>query len=83
MDPAKADRVEERLGRWFEPVDRRPCRYRLALTREQAGQFVAMGPSAWHTDPDDLAGRLGQWAEPVTVTFSVELVAYRPVRTGA
>jgi 23S rRNA (guanine745-N1)-methyltransferase len=77
VDPAKAGRVEESLGRWFEPVDRQPCRYSLALNRAEAGQLVAMGPSAWHVDRDEVAGRLAGWAEPVAVTFSVELTAYQ------
>lgn len=77
VDPAKADRVEESLGRWFEPADRRPCRYGLALTRAEAGQLVTMGPSAWHVDRDDLARRLAGWTEPVTATVSVELTTYQ------
>ncbi|HEY7226234.1 MAG TPA: methyltransferase domain-containing protein [Micromonosporaceae bacterium] len=78
VDPEKADRVRDSLGGSFEAVRRRRCRYRLALTRAHAAGFVAMGPSAWHTTPETLAGRLADWAEPVAVTVSVEVCVYRP-----
>ncbi len=81
VDPAKPDRVQASLGRWFEPVRRDPCRYGLALTRDDAARFVGMGPCAWHIAPDELARRLADWPEPVTVTLSVEVAAYRPVAT--
>jgi 23S rRNA (guanine745-N1)-methyltransferase len=78
VDPAKAERVERSLGHWFEAGRTHLCRYRLALTREGAARFVAMGPSAWHTTPGEVAGRLGGWSEPITVTISVEVTVYRP-----
>jgi 23S rRNA (guanine745-N1)-methyltransferase len=51
--------------------------YRLALSREEAARFIAMGPNAWHTEPTGLATRLAQWAQPVPVTVSVTLRTYR------
>jgi 23S rRNA (guanine745-N1)-methyltransferase len=82
VDPAKAERVEESLHRWFEPSDRRACDYLLALSREETARLVAMGPSAWHTTGEGVAQRLATWAEPITVTMSVEVTAYRHAVTG-
>lgn len=82
VDPAKAERVEESLHRWFEPVRRETCRYGLALRRDEAARFVLMGPNAWHTEPEGLAARLASWPEPIRVTVSVELAAYRVTRRG-
>jgi 23S rRNA (guanine745-N1)-methyltransferase len=81
VDPGKAERVAS-LHDWFEPVGRVPCRYGLALSRADAVRFVGMGPSAWHTDPAELAARLSTWPEPVTATVSVAVTAYRPIRRG-
>ncbi len=80
VDPAKAERVEESLGRWFERATRVACRYALTLTREDAVRFVAMGPSAWHVGPERVAAVLAGWEEPVTVSVSVEVTTYRPRR---
>jgi 23S rRNA (guanine745-N1)-methyltransferase len=80
VESGKAGRLEESLGRWFEPVQRDACRYGLPLSRSDVARFVAMGPSAWHRSMADVAGRLAGWAEPVAVTFSVELTSYRPRR---
>jgi 23S rRNA (guanine745-N1)-methyltransferase len=77
VDPEKSDRVEQSLHRWFEPVGHKPCTYGLALTRSETARFVAMGPSAWHTEPDELAARLADWPEPVDVTVSVDVTTYR------
>ena len=52
--------------------------YQLGLSRDETARFVAMGPSAWHTEPAELAARLAQWTEPVTVTVSVTLRMYPP-----
>jgi 23S rRNA (guanine745-N1)-methyltransferase len=78
VDPAKAERTGSSLGPWFTPADVVTCRYDLALTRAQAGQVVAMGPSSWHTTPDALARTLADWAEPVRVTVAVRLSTYQP-----
>jgi 23S rRNA (guanine745-N1)-methyltransferase len=76
VDPAKADRVQESLGRWFATVRTRTCRYGLAVTREDAARFVAMGPSAWHTTPAELVTGLASWPEPVSLTVSVIVTTY-------
>ncbi|SCE75413.1 putative RNA methyltransferase [Micromonospora mirobrigensis] len=78
VDPAKADRVAESLGAHFTEESSVPHRTRLALTRTEVATLVGMGPSAWHTDPDRLAGRIAALPEPVTVTLAVRLGVHRP-----
>ena len=51
-------------------------RYALTLSREEAARFVAMGPSAWHVGPERVSTVLADWAEPVTVSVSVEVTTY-------
>ena len=78
VDRSKADRVQSSLGRWFDAVQREELLYDLRLTRDEAARFVAMGPSAWHTTAEELAGRLAAMVEPVAVTISIELTCWRP-----
>ena len=81
VDPEKAERLDRSVGRWFEPIAVHEHAYQLGLSRDETARFVAMGPSAWHTEPAELASRLAHWTEPVTVTVSVTLQVYR--RTAA
>jgi 23S rRNA (guanine745-N1)-methyltransferase len=53
--------------------------YRVALTRADLGDLVAMGPSAHHVDPDQLADRVSGLPDPLPVTVSVRVAAYRPL----
>jgi 23S rRNA (guanine745-N1)-methyltransferase len=75
--PDKSERLDRSLGQWFEPVEAPRHAYPLALSRTDAARFVAMGPSAWHTEPTAVADRLARWAEPISVTVSVEIRTYR------
>lgn len=79
VDPDKADRTAATLGGHFTPVDSAVHRADLALTRTEVATLVGMGPSAWHTDPAALAGRLAELPEPVRVSVAVRLDAYRPL----
>ncbi|SBT51735.1 putative RNA methyltransferase [Micromonospora auratinigra] len=78
VDPAKADRVADSLGRRFTEESTGVHRARLRLTRAEVSALVGMGPSAWHTDPERLAGRIGALPEPVPVTLAVRLGVHRP-----
>ncbi len=78
VDPDKSERLDQSLGRWFEPTHEQRRTYQLAMTRDEARRVVAMGPSAWHTEPTTVAARLAEWDEPLTVTVSVMLRTYRP-----
>jgi 23S rRNA (guanine745-N1)-methyltransferase len=77
VDPDKSERLDRSLGQWFEPVAALRHAYPLALSRIDTTRFVAMGPSAWHTNPTAVAARLARWTEPISVTVSVELRTYR------
>ncbi|WP_461024723.1 putative RNA methyltransferase [Thalassiella azotivora] len=44
--------------------------------------LVAMGPSAWHTDPAETERRVAALPSPVRVTTSVELHVLRPAEFG-
>ena len=83
VDPDKLERLDRSVGPWFEPIAVRDHTYQLSLSREETARFVAMGPSAWHTEPGALAARLAQWTEPVPVTVSVTLRTYRRLSTVA
>lgn len=76
VDPEKAERLDRTLGQWFDPMAVREHTYELGLSRDETARFVAMGPSAWHTEPAALGARLAQWTEPVPVTVSVTLRTY-------
>ncbi|MFC0004679.1 putative RNA methyltransferase [Micromonospora siamensis] len=78
VDPDKADRVAESLGAHFVEESSTPHRTRLALTRTEVATLVGMGPSAWHADPERIAGRIATLPEPVTVTLAVRLGVHRP-----
>ncbi|WP_089156571.1 putative RNA methyltransferase [Micromonospora sp. NBS 11-29] len=78
VDPAKADRVAGSLADHFVEESTVEHRARLALTRAEVTTLVGMGPSAWHTDPRRLAGRIAALPEPAPVTLAVRLGVHRP-----
>ncbi|KKK05353.1 putative RNA methyltransferase [Micromonospora sp. HK10] len=78
VDPAKADRVAGSLAGHFTEESGSEHRHRLALRRAEVATLVGMGPSAWHTDPARLAGRIAALPEPVEVTLAVRLGVHRP-----
>jgi 23S rRNA (guanine745-N1)-methyltransferase len=78
VDPAKSERVAGRLSGHFDAVAETSHRARLELGRQEVRTLVGMGPSAWHTDPDRIAERVGSLSEPVTVTASVRVTVYHP-----
>jgi 23S rRNA (guanine745-N1)-methyltransferase len=72
----KEDRLDAKLGSNFELASRRSVDYAMFLSRDEAAQIVRMGPSAWHVDDEGVEQRVGQLAEPTTVTMSVTLSRY-------
>jgi 23S rRNA (guanine745-N1)-methyltransferase len=79
VDPNKPRRLEVTLGRWFGLEHSRVYAASLRLDRRAVANLVAMGPSAWHTDPAGLAERIAGLPEPVAVTAAVRLRVYHPV----
>lgn len=78
VDPEKTNRVAESLGNGFTPGPVTAHRTQLALTHTQVTTLVAMGPSAWHTDPDRLAQQVAALPEPVAVTLAIRLSIHFP-----
>lgn len=83
VDPHKEDRLRAALSPALREVHRRTVAAQLLLTRAEVADLVAMGPSAWHVQQDELDPRLDDLAEPVAVTASVTLSVHRPHASGA
>jgi 23S rRNA (guanine745-N1)-methyltransferase len=77
VDQSKVERVGASLTPWFQPESATVHTATLALPRAEVATLVGMGPSAWHTAPEELRHRLAALAEPVRVTAQVRVAAYR------
>lgn len=75
VDPHKEERLATSLDS-FTRVARRQLEFTAAVTRDQAGALVAMGPSAHHITQDQLSARLGRLAPNTPVTVSVTIGIY-------
>jgi 23S rRNA (guanine745-N1)-methyltransferase len=78
VDERKEERLEERLGGFFQLESRTPCSVPLSLGRPEVEQLVGMGPSARHTDPATTRKRVATLRTPIAATASVTVSAYRP-----
>jgi 23S rRNA (guanine745-N1)-methyltransferase len=76
IDAAKASRLAVSMA-GLDLVASEPLSYQVQLTHADLGDLVSMGPSAHHVDPARLARRIGPMPEPLPVTVSVDLAAYR------
>lgn len=76
VDPRKSDRLEAALGPHLTRVEAQTYETTLRLSHPEAVTAVAMGPAAWHVEPETLAARVTTLAEPVDVTVSVTLRSY-------
>jgi 23S rRNA (guanine745-N1)-methyltransferase len=76
VDPAKEDRLAATLSGWFAPTWTTMLSRSLELDRAAVRTLVDMGPSAWHTDPDQLATRIAALPEPIGVTAEIRLSGY-------
>ncbi|MFF7988179.1 putative RNA methyltransferase [Kitasatospora xanthocidica] len=77
VDEEKQRRIDEKLGPYLTPADRREVEFTLRLGPQDVRTVVGMGPSAWHTDPERLEAALAALPDPVEVTASVTVAAYR------
>lgn len=78
VDAAKQDRLDTTLDPTFLCTGRRQLVSRMRLDHPGVGQLVAMGPSARHLDPPDLASRIAGLPEIVEVTASMTLSTWVP-----
>ena len=74
VDEAKDQRLATGLGERFDRVSTTELDWTMTLDRRTARNLVAMGPSAWHTDPVATEAL----PDPTTVTASVTLSQWRP-----
>jgi 23S rRNA (guanine745-N1)-methyltransferase len=79
VDAAKADRLAGSLDPWFRPAAGARHSRTLPLSRAQVADLVAMGPSARHAEPGQLAAAIAALPEPVPVTAAVRVTRWRPV----
>ena len=79
VDEQKPQRLATQLSPCFERLDHHDLTSTMTLSYEDVEAVVAMGPSAWHTDADELSRRIRQLPEPVSVTTSVTIGVYRPL----
>ncbi|MEV0536264.1 putative RNA methyltransferase [Kitasatospora sp. NPDC050463] len=77
VDEEKQRRIDEKLGPHLTPAGRQEVEFGLRLSAADVRTVVGMGPSAWHTDRERLAARLADLPDPVEVTASVTIAAYR------
>ncbi|MGV9264480.1 putative RNA methyltransferase [Kitasatospora sp. NPDC003701] len=77
VDEEKQRRIDEKLGPHLTPAGRQEVEFGLRLSAADVRTVVGMGPSAWHTDRERLADRLAALPDPVEVTASVTVAAYR------
>ncbi|MFP5022454.1 putative RNA methyltransferase [Pseudonocardia phyllosphaerae] len=76
VDPRKRERLDAVL-KAFEPVDRQPVTWRLALEPAEVEKLVLMGPNAHHVDPVQLRAALDVPWGLVVATASIDVAVYR------
>ncbi|MCW2810820.1 MAG: rRNA guanine-N1-methyltransferase, partial [Friedmanniella sp.] len=76
VEEGKQDRIASSLH-GFVPVGEADCRYRVTLDHAAVLDLVLMGPSAFHTDGADLQAAVTELPDPVSVTVSVRISAWR------
>lgn len=81
VDPDKGARLADGLAPRFELSTQDKVEFVMSLSRNEVVRLVAMGPSAWHIDAEELRERARALTEPVGVTASV-LVSTFDRRTG-
>ncbi|MFC1418617.1 putative RNA methyltransferase [Streptacidiphilus cavernicola] len=73
VDDRKPERLAATLGPYLEPAGDSEHTFPLLLDHAAVRTVAGMGPSAWHTDQDALAERIGALPDLVPVTASVTL----------
>ena len=78
VEPGKRERLEAQLAPHLVRADEREHDLAMRLGHEDVARLVAMGPSAWHVDPEETRRRIARLPEPLEVTASVTLATFRP-----
>jgi 23S rRNA (guanine745-N1)-methyltransferase len=79
VDERKSERLAAKLDPHLSPPGTSALEWTLALSREEAFDVVAMGPSAVHVQTAVLREAIEGLSEPVSVTASVKLSVRRPL----
>ena len=69
----KQERLAESLAGSFHPLEEQVVAYQVAWSPSVVADLVAMGPNAFHLDPEERAERLTRLADPTEVTVAVSL----------
>jgi 23S rRNA (guanine745-N1)-methyltransferase len=77
VDERKPERLEAELAGRLEQASNEELEWRLTLGAGDLEALVMMGPSAFHTDPAELRGRIGALPERVETRASVVLTVWR------
>lgn len=75
VEADKQDRVDDRLAPHFAVAEQTRVAFPMALDRAAVAALVGMGPNAFH---GDRSAQIAALPEPVSVTASVTVTAYRP-----
>ncbi|MEV5743628.1 putative RNA methyltransferase [Microbispora rosea] len=76
VDEDKDRRLEDTLGGRFARVGEETEEIALSLGHDEVGAVVGMGPSAWHTRPEELAAKIDALPDPVPVTASFHITRW-------
>lgn len=76
VDPTKSDRLGATMSAAFTRRDRRLVEYTLDADRDLVADLVAMGPSAHHVAPAEIADRAASMPPTTAVTFSMTVSVY-------
>jgi 23S rRNA (guanine745-N1)-methyltransferase len=78
IDPDKDRRMESALLTWFTRAESREIRWHMALDRADCEALVAMGPSAFHLSPAEIAARGAALSESTGVTGACRVEVWHP-----
>jgi len=82
VDPGKEETVAGTLHASFRRLNQAKVEFSLQLSHQDVKSLVSMGPSAWHLRPENLAGRISELPEKVSVTASVHVTSFRAIGRG-
>ena len=77
VDADKEDRLAASLGDRFTVRSRHAVEATMPLRHEDLRQLAAMGPSAWHIEPEALGAAIDALPEPVEVTLAVSVSVHQ------
>jgi 23S rRNA (guanine745-N1)-methyltransferase len=76
VEEDKQDRLAGALSAQFDPLGAAELRYAASWSAPTVVDLVAMGPNAFHVDPDALVERVAALTEPVPVTVAVSVTTW-------